>query len=66
MAAVYQQRPTPEPIFKTVNAHQQTEAMKAALNSKSSPLSPRAAQLPQRLRVGAKPPSAACASCAIS
>ena len=60
------QQPTPERFFNAINAYEQTEAMKAAVELESSPPSTKAILQPQRLRSAARPRNAACAPCAIS
>ena len=61
------QQPTPERFFNAINAYEQTEAMKAAVELEIFTAIAEGKILPpQRLRSAARPQNAVCAPCAIS
>ena len=67
MAAVSQeQQPTPERFFNTVNAYQQTEAMKAAIGLETFAAISEGCTTAAAIASRCQAASAACASCAIS
>jgi hypothetical protein len=64
-AAMPSQQPTPERFFGAINAYEQTEAIKAAVELEIFTAIARATLRLRRLRGAAMPPSAGCACCAI-